>query len=257
MKTAQWICFVAVGLLGPTVLAATEGMLAASPAVVMLRGNSGQSTTQTLTIMNSTTQPYAFEMIAKDVVVRDGKRSLVKAGELSGGIAATAVFSPKSGTVMPGEKRSVTATLTIPATPSVRAVICQFHGTTKMNSRGMRIVASLGILMTFATSDQVLAEASPLKVFAATPSSNLHVGQRLTNTGTEPLFAKGVLAIVNASGTLVAKNVITGRRLLPGERTEVRADYTGDLRAGHYRALVTYDLQNASPITSSAEFDIP
>ena len=66
-----------------------------STAVVELRGAFGQSTSQTFTMSNRTGIDLEFELIAQDVIVRGGKRIFVDAGELPGGIAATAVFSPK------------------------------------------------------------------------------------------------------------------------------------------------------------------
>jgi len=246
-----------LALLVPALLSAGEGALSASPAVVMLRGTAGQSTTQVLTIMNSTSQPFSFEMVARDVVVRNGARTLVDAGKVAGSVAATAVFSTRMATVLPGEKRSVSVTLTVPPNPTVRGVVALFHGTSKMNSKGMHVVASLGTLLTFALTDQVSANASPLEVKPPSASTNLTLAQRLANDGSEPFFAKGMLAILNGAGTLVAKSALPARRLLPGETTDVRAEYAGELVRGHYRALITYDLQNGKTITSSGQFEVP
>src|SRR5258705_12923787 len=113
---------------------ASPGSLSVSPAVVMLQGTPGQSTTQTLTIVNTSNQQFVFDMMAKDAVARDGHRVYVGAGELAGSIAATAVFSRKSVTVAPGERASVTVTVTIPPNPSSRAIIALFHGTTRIKS---------------------------------------------------------------------------------------------------------------------------
>ena len=226
-------------------LSATEGTLSVSPAVVMLQGNVGQSTTQTMTIMNVTSEPMSFDMTAKDVVMRDGKRTLVNAGELAGSVANTAIFSPKNLTVAPGEKRTVEVTVTIPNNPAARAIIAMFQGTTKLQRKGMQITASLGTLLTFALSDNASAETSALSV-----------AQKLSNESSEPVLAQGMLAIVSPAGTLVAKQAMTPRRLLPGETTGVKAEYGGELSAGRYRALVTYVLQNNKTLTSSAEFDV-
>jgi hypothetical protein len=235
---------------------AGEGTLSVSPAVVMLKGTPGQSTQQALTIMNGGTEPFSFEMVAKDVIIRDGKRSFIDAGEMPGSIAATATFSRKTVTVAPGERLTVDVTLTIPVNPASRAVVAIFHGTTKVKSRGMQITASLGTLMTFTLSDELKARTSALKVTLPTATSNFSVAQQMINDGHEPVFAKGMLAIVNGGGALVAREAIPGRRLLPGEKIDIRAEYGGDLAAGHYRALVTYQLQNSQTLTSSAEFDV-
>jgi hypothetical protein len=235
---------------------ATQGALSVSPAVVMLQGTPGQSTTQTLTIVNSSDQPFAFDMMAKDAVARNGKRVYVDAGELAGSIAATAVFSRKSVHVAPGERVSVNVTVTIPPNPASRAIIALFHGTTRMKSAGMNATASLGTLMTFALSGNATATATPLLVKPPTRTANLSISQQLVNSGSEPVLARGVLAIVNPAGALVAKQALPARRVLPGENFDMRAEYGGELPAGHYRAFVTYDLPNNKPITSSAEFDV-
>jgi len=235
---------------------ATNGSLSVSPAVVMLQGTPGQSTTQTLTIVNGSDQPFAFDMVAKDAVARNGQRVYVDAGELAGSIAATAVFSRKSIIVAPGERTNVTITVTIPPKPASRAIVALFHGTTRMKSAGMNATASLGMLMTFALSDNATATATPLSVRPPSRTANLALSQQLANTGTEPVLARGVLAIVNPAGALVAKQALPARRVLPGENFDMRAEYGGELAAGHYRAFVTYDLQNSKPITSSAEFDV-
>ena len=242
--------------LAAVTLRANEGTLSVSPAVVMLQGNVGQSTTQTLTLMNATSQPLSFEMIAKDVVVHEGRRSLVNAGQLAGSVANTAVFSPKNVTVAPGEKRTVEVTVTIPPNPAARGIIAMFQGTTKLQSKGMQVTASLGTLLTFALSDNGMAAASALVVTPPTAASNLSVAQRLSNDSSEPVLAHGMLAIVNQTGTLVAKQAMTPRRLLPGETIGMSAEYGGELAAGRYRALVTYVLQNNKTLTSSAEFDV-
>jgi hypothetical protein len=43
--------------------------------------------------------------------------------------------------------------------------------------------------------------------------------------------------------------------MLPGEKTAVRVVYDGLLDAGHYRAMVTYDLTDKN-LTSVAEFSV-
>jgi hypothetical protein len=239
-----------------TAALAGDGTLSVAPAVVMLRGTPGQSATQTLTIINSASQPYAFDLVAKDVVVRDGKRVLVDAGQLPGSIAATAVFTRRSVTVAPGQRLSVEVTVTLPPKPAGHAVIAFFQGTTKILHGNVMMTASLGTLLTFALSDDVSASLSQLTISPPTASANLAVAQQFVNDGSEPLFAKAMLAIINGAGALVARQALNPRRLLPGERADVRAEYGGDLAPGHYRALVTYDLQNQKSLTSAAEFDI-
>jgi hypothetical protein len=235
--------------------AAGDGALSVSPAVVILRGASGQSTTQTMKLTNGTSQPFSFDLKAQDIVVRDGRRVFVDGGQLAGSIAATAAFSRKSVTLAPGESVHVDVTVTIPPKPAARAVLALFHGTTKLKRGSIGSTVSLGMLLTFALSDDVLSSSTPLSVHPPTATSNLAVSQQLINSGPEPFVASGMLAIVSGKGALVGRTPVPAHRLLPGERTDVRAEYAGELAPGHYRALMTYQLA-ATSITSAAEFDV-
>jgi hypothetical protein len=235
--------------------AATTGTISVTPAVVMMRGAAGQSTTQTLTVTNGSSQPFSFEMIANDVVIEGGQRRFSPAGSIAGSIAATAAFSQKLVTLAPGDAKQVDVTVTIPANPAARAIVALFHGTNKFQDRGVTMTASVGTLLTFTLSDDVSMEAQPLAVTAPTAASNLTIAQQCRNSGREPVVAKGMLAIVTASGSLVGKTALPARRLLPGEKTDIRAEYGGDLGPGHYRALVTYDVESRV-VSSSAEFDV-
>src|SRR5580692_8863380 len=76
--------------------AAPASSIALTPAVIMVRGKPGESTTQTLTIVNHTAVEIGFHLSTEDVVVRDGKRSFVPAGQIANGIAAGAVATPSA-----------------------------------------------------------------------------------------------------------------------------------------------------------------
>ncbi|HEX7830006.1 MAG TPA: hypothetical protein VF787_10125 [Thermoanaerobaculia bacterium] len=236
--------------------AAEDGTLSLSPAVVMLAGNYGQSTTQTLTLLNGTSRPFSFDLVAQDVVVRDGKRTFVDAGELAGSIAATAVFSQRRVEVPPGESTTVTMTVTLPPATSHRAVVALFRGTNKVMSGNVPMFASLGALLTFTLSPNVNATATPLSVRPQSAAANLGVTQSLTNAGAEPFVAKGVMAVVDRKGTLVGKSELRPHRFLPGESAELGGEYAGELAPGAYTVFVTYDYAGRT-LTNSAAVEIP
>lgn len=241
-----------VSMLAATPLfAVNDGAISLSPAVIMLRGEAGQSTTQTLLLANGTSRTLTFDVVAEDVIVRDGKRTFVAAGSIAGSIAATAVFSQSRVRILPGEKMEVTVTFTIPAAASHRAVAALFRGRDVIHGA----TASVGTLLTIALSDETVVTAEPLVVDAQTPTSNLTVAQAFRNTGREPLVARGMMAVLAADGKLAGKSPIAPRRLLPGERSELTAEYAGELRPGRYRVLLTYDYDGGA-LTQSAEIDV-
>jgi hypothetical protein len=237
-----------------------DGKLSAislSPAVVVTRGNPGQSVTQTLTISNQTSMSFNFEMIAQDIVVRDGKRVFVNAGELPKSIAATAVFSQPMVSVPPGGAVSVDVTVTLVPDTNVRAIAAVFHGTDRFigETNAVGMTASLGCLITFTASDNFNVSASPMEVTPQTATRPLKVSLELTNSGTEPVIPEGVLALLSEAGKLVGKVPFSSQRLLPGERLQFAAEYSGELHAGNYRAVASFQFEDKT-ISNTAEFRV-
>jgi hypothetical protein len=245
----------ALFLCASSAFAEVDGTLSLSPAVVMLRGDYGQSTTQTLTLTNGTSRLFSFDLVAQDVVIRDGVRTFAAAGSIAGSIAATAVFSQAHVDVPPHETVSVTMTATLPVGTAQRAIVAMFKGTNKVMNNHVPMMASLGSLLTFATTDQVEMTAKAMAIRPQSASANLAVTQTCTNSGREPLVAKGVMAILDANGALVGKSTLAPHRLLPGESAELGGEYAGDLDPGHYRIFLTYDYEGRS-LAGSADVEI-
>ena len=226
--------------------------LTLSPAAVPLRGLPGQSTTQSLTLGNGTSLDLDFALEAKDVVVRDGRRVFVDAGETVPSIAETAVFSSRRLTVPAGESRTVQVTLTLPPGASHRAVVALFRGLTRVGNT----LPSVGTLLTFTLSGEFVLTPSDLLVDPQSATANLAFEELLANDGKEPLVPKGVAVLLDKAGAIVGKAAFPTRRLLPGERQAVRAEYAGELPPGGYRVLATFEYEGRA-LTRAAEFQVP
>lgn len=235
--------------------AADDGALSLSPAVVMLRGDHGQSTTQTLRLVNSTSRAFSFDLIAQDIVARDGKRTFVDAGLLPGSIAATAVFSHPHIDVPAGGTLAIDITVTLPADTNLRAVRVLFRGTNRVMSGNVPMLASLGALLTFSIGEEVTMSADPLVLRPQSATANLGASHTCTNSGHEPLVAKGVMAILDAKGALVGRSTLSPQRLLPGESAQIGGEYAGELDPGKYRVMLTYDYEGQT-LTRSADVEI-
>jgi hypothetical protein len=223
-----------------------------SPSVIQLKGHSGQSATQTLRLTNRTSRDLSFVLEAQDVVVDNGKRLFFGAGQITGSIAATAVFSPRSMTVPAGESRSAQVTITVPENPATRAVVAVFKGTTNNGSGTTAATASLGTLLTFTLSDVVSVRPQQTEITPPTPARNAAFAQSFLNDGAEPVTLKGVAVILNASGALVGKSAFEQKRALPRESVTLRTEYGGELRSGRYRVLLTFEYQGKS-LTASGD----
>jgi hypothetical protein len=237
--------------------AAPQASIALSPAVIMVRCQPGQSTTQTLTIVNHTANEVSFHLATEDVVVLEGKRSFSAAGQIANGIAASSVATPASVVVKPGDEASVQVTFTVPPETGQRAVVTFFRGGIVPSVNGsIGLSASLGTLITFNLSSDYQVEAGPLEASLQTPAANAILSEELRNSGSEPVMPKGVIVILDASGKRVAKAPFTPQRLLPGERLIFAATNPAQLAPGRYRTLSSFEFEG-KVLTSAGEFTIP
>jgi hypothetical protein len=232
---------------------ASAQSLTLSPAVVPLGGKPGQSTHQRLTLLNGTHLPLAFAVRAKDVVVQGGKRQFIDAGDLAGSVAATAVFSDTAVSLQPGEERSIDVTLTLPARVTQRAVVIVFEGTTRVAGT---TTVSIGSLLTFDLSGAVSVAPGELAATPPSASANAVVSLPIANDGHEPTIVRAAAAIISPNGSLRGKLSLDSRRLLPGENSELRAEFAGDLAPGTYRVFATVESGKRS-WTRTTELVVP
>lgn len=237
---------------------ATKPSISLSPAVIMAKGNFGQGLTQTLTLTNQTGRDFAFDLVAEDVIIKDGKRIFVPAGETPNSIAATAVFSQKTVMVKSFSSASVDVRLTLPAQTDIRAVVAMFRGTDKLatSTSSVGMTASLGTLLTFNLTSNVKLQPEAVRVNPASETANMTIAQWIANTGAEPALPEGTAAVLNAGGSLVGKATFPAQRLLPGERLEFSAEYPADLAPGKYRVLCSYQFEGKT-LTSEGAFEVP
>jgi len=231
--------------------------LALSPAVIMVRCKPGQSTTQTLTVANHTSRDLSFTLATEDVVVRDGKRVFLRAGQTANGIAITSVATPTSVMVKAGGDASVQVTFTLPPETGQRAVVTFFRSIPTISADGtVGLSASLGTLITFELTGGYNLSIGPVAASLQTPTANMILSEELHNTGSEPILPKGVVVILNASGKRVSKAAFNIQRLLPGERLIFAATNPEQLPPGKYQTLSSFEVERKL-LTSAGEFAIP
>jgi hypothetical protein len=242
-------------LAGGVVARAEQGMtLSISPAVIMLKGLPGHTTTQPFTISNMSEHEFSFEVELLDVVVREGKRVFTPAGETAHGLAGSASLSQKQITLAPRTEATIKATLVMPTDSPLRAVVVMFRGRQKVpagteEKLGSR--AGLGSLVTFSVSNAFEMAGNPASVSAQTASRSAVISQVLKNTGTEPIMPTGIAAVLNQGGKMVGKAVFVSHRLLPDEQLEFAADYPTQLDPGKYYALCSFEYEGKTLITKT------
>jgi hypothetical protein len=223
-----------------------------TPSVIQLAGRVGQSTTQRLTLGNSSSLDLAFDLQADDVLVRDHRRVFVPAAQVMGSIAATAVFSPKSVVVPAGQARTVNVTVTVPDAASPRAILVRFQGTTRIKNGSVSSTASLGALLTFTLSTRISVRPDHPLIRPQSASSNTTFEQGFDNDGDEVVTLGGVVVILNSAGVIVGKSNFEAVRALPGEHVLARSEFGAELPAGRYRVLFTFDVAGKA-LTQTSE----
>lgn len=223
-----------------------------TPAVLRLEGREGQSATHTLSLRNSSNQDLYFEMEAEDVVVREGKRVFLPAGELPDSIAASAVFSPRELTIPGNSTREVKVTLTLPAAVRHRATAMIFRSKQPVSVESQSMMLSLGSLFTFTLSDRISVSGKSLEALLPTATDNLRFQSTFFNDGDEPIVPSGAALILSDKNQLVGKAAFTPERLLPGETRTLQAQYSDDLKTGTYRVVATFDIGGRPLILETA-----
>jgi hypothetical protein len=236
---------------------APSGSIALSPAVIMVRCQPGQSTTQSLSIANHTDTEVSFRLTTEDIVVREGKRLFFAAGQIENGIAANSIATPALVVVKAGEETKVQVTFTPPPETAQRAVVTFFKSIAVNSSTGaIGLGASLGTLITFNMSGDYQIDAGAVEASLQTATANVIFSEELRNRGSEPVVPKGVIVVLNASGKRVAKASFKAQRLLPGERLTFAATNPAQLAPGRYRTLSSFEFEQ-NILTSAGDFTIP
>lgn len=233
------ITLLVVAFLSLPVLADSLGGLVLSPAAISLKGHSGNSYTQTITIKNTTTSSLMFHLEAEDVIVEAGKRKFVPAGQIAEGAAQYIALPPEPFRLQPEGQSSVAVTFVMPSPTGARGVAVFFVSEPFGQDQRTKMRIRLGAVVDFTVSDAISLTAEDPVIAPPSALQNAVITQALTNTGTEPVIAKGVAAILDLSGKLVGKASFAQRRLFPGERDSLRAEYAGTISPGKYRVLCT------------------
>jgi hypothetical protein len=234
----------------------TSPALTLTPAVIMVKAKPGQSFSQDLTLWNNTTLDLAFELVAEDIVVRNGKRVFVPAGELEGSIARNAVFTEKEVIARPGSSVTTRVTVTVPPAPGPRAIACIFVGKTPVGTHdSLAMTASLGALVTFTVANDFKLQSQPLDISVDTDSRMITFREQVKNAGSDPVVPAGVIAVTNERGALIARLPVASHRLLPGESLEFTAEHAGLPKTGKYKAMLLMQHETAF-FSNAAEFTI-
>jgi hypothetical protein len=248
------------GLFGARVQAQSLGL---TPALIEAKVKRGATYTAAFILTNNTSTRLRFHASTGDYWYDENNARVTGLpGTLPRSASLWVQFSPAEFDVEANSSATVKAIITVPAAaqgsyytspifegePTGEPAAPQNSGT---------ITASVAIrfrgLLLLTTEDAAdynveVVNGSAVPPTAAAPLE-LQLGVR--NRGTAHARMRGIFAILNTSGSLAGRGRFDEKSFLPGQRGTLKAQWTGELAPGQYRAVVTltYDRVGLDPAT--------
>jgi hypothetical protein len=205
--------------------------------------------TQDVLITNRSTVAAVVRVRAMDWnLTQSGDLELLPFGTTAHSLAGNMTFSPSTFSLAPGESRTVTVSMTMPADgePTRWGLLLQeVRSTLPHRGLGPLAVGELGttLYLTRAPEDAARAELTALDVSPQGPDS-MRVRVSLANDGQRHLYAGGDLRLEDDKGTVVRTGTIDRGVVLPGSVRDFTWTCPGLLRPGHYKVTASLDTGN-------------
>lgn len=240
--------------------------LGVSPASVDAKVKRGASYTETYTLSNNTGTRLRFRCSVSDYWYdANNQRVAGQPGTLPRSASPWVQFSPAEVIVEPHGQATVRAIITVPQTaaggfytmPTFEALPVETATAETSSSSGMTATASIGFrfrgLMMLTTEDaaEYNVEIMDGSVRPPTASAPLELALDVRNRSTTHARVRGSFVILDSSGATAGRGRIQEKRFMPGQRAAYGAEWTGELSAGRYTAVVTlsYDRVGSEPAT--------
>jgi hypothetical protein len=243
-----------------------QNSLGVSPASVDAKVKRGASYTEDYTLSNNTGARMRFHCSVSDYWYdANNQRVTGQPGTLPRSASTWVQFSPAEVVVEPHGQATVRALITVPRTaaggfytmPVFEAMPVETAAPDTPSSSGMTATASVGFrfrgLMMLTTEDaaEYNVEIMAGSVRPPTASAPLALELDVRNLSTAHARVRGSFILLDSSGAPAGRGRIQEKRFMPGQRAAYGAEWAGELRAGHYTAVVTlsYDRAGAEPAT--------
>lgn len=198
-------------LLGTEARATIASSVTIDPAVIEIEGTPGTAVERSIVLTNNLPWDVDVEVVAEDVVIRDGVRTYVPTGETRGGIAASIIARPRKLRIGTGARATVTAIVTAPEARSQSAAALFFRAVPIQQdvSSGVRI--NIGCLIVLQQGDDPLLEFERPSI-----DSEGTLTQTIENRGGDIAIVRGTVRLLEDSLDQLVQ--LPSVRLLPGER---------------------------------------
>ena len=95
------------------------------------------------------------------------------------------------------------------------------------------------VLLSADSTEQYKIELSDIKMSPPTSNQGLDLSFMLENMSNTHVLPRARVAILDSQRKLVAKAESQEKRFLPGQKDAMRVDWTGNLPAGNYTAILS------------------
>jgi hypothetical protein len=247
-------------LFGARVQAQSLGL---TPALVEAKVKRGATYTAAFSLSNNTSTRLRFRAATGDYWYDEhNARVTGSPGTLPRSASLWVQFSPAEFVVEANSSATVKAIITVPAAANGSYYTSPiFEGEPTDAAAAPRnsgtIIASVAIrfrgLLLLTTEDAADYNVEVMNGSATPPTAAAPLEMQLgvRNRGTAHARTRGIFAILNASGSLAGRGRFEEKSFLPGQSDTLKAQWTGELAPGQYRAVVTltYDRVGLEPAT--------
>lgn len=247
--------------------------LSITPALVDAKVKRGATYNKAYTITNDTSTRLRLRCSVGDYWYGEhNERIDGEPGTLPRSASPWLQFSPTELIIEPNSSATVNAVIAVPltaeggyyTTPIFEAEAADPTG--GRLAKGSTVTAAVMIrfrgllLLTTEDTTEYNVEIMSGQITPPTASSELEMQLDVCNRSTAHARIRGLFAILDTAGKLAGRGKIEEKRYMPGQRDVLKANWAGELPAGHYIAVVTltYDRAGMDPATLVSEipFDV-
>jgi hypothetical protein len=247
--------------------------LSITPALVDAKVKRGVTYTKTFTVSNGTATRLRLRCSVADFWYGENNERIDgEAGTLPRSASPWVQFSPAEPIIEPNGSVTVNAIITVPQTaaggyytvPIFETEAADRNAPTVKNASTAEasIVIRFRGLLLLTTEDATEYNVEIMNGSITPPSASSELAMQLDvrNRSTAHVNVRGIFAVLDSTGKLAGRGKMDEKRYLPGQRDWLKTNWAGELKPGHYTAVVTltYDRTNLDPSTLVYElpFDV-
>jgi hypothetical protein len=219
------------------------------PSKVTREAEPGKPITQDVLITNRSTVAAVVRVRTMDWnLSQSGDLQLLPFGTTAHSLASCMTISPTTFSLAPGESRTLTATLAMPADGEPTRwglILSEVRSTLPHRGVGPLAVGELGttVYLTRSPEEDARAELTALDVTPQGPDS-MRVLLSVENNGQRHLYAGGDLRLEDDHGSVVRTGRFDKGVVLPGSVREFTWTCAGSIHPGHYKVTASIDTGN-------------